>query len=138
MVNIADKIKELRTARGMTQADFAARLGVSKSAVSSYENGSRLPSYDVLIKIAHIFKVSVDHLLGNDSKDVVDVTGLTRKQVNLILDIAATYRRCNHLLRHEIAESGIHKVSASVELSEEELGELLSSASPSGKISEAE
>lgn len=56
MVDIGNKIKELRTEQKMTQSDLAERLGVTKSSISSYENGSRLPSYDILLKIARIFK----------------------------------------------------------------------------------
>jgi transcriptional regulator with XRE-family HTH domain len=62
MVDIGNKIKELRTEQKMTQSDLAERLGVTKSSISSYENGSRLPSYDILLKIARIFKVSTDIL----------------------------------------------------------------------------
>ncbi len=48
----------------MTQADFASRLGVTGAAVSAYETGNRLPSYEVLVKIANILGVSTDALLG--------------------------------------------------------------------------
>lgn len=86
MVEIGSKIKALRTERRMTQTEFAKRLGVTKSAVSSYENGSRLPSYDILLKIARIFRVSTDVLLGNvdNSSVTLDVTKLTRQQVLLL------------------------------------------------------
>lgn len=40
MVDIGNKIKELRTEQKMTQSDLAERLGVTKSSISSYENGS--------------------------------------------------------------------------------------------------
>ena len=56
MVDIGNKIKALRVSQKITQNEFATRLGVTKSAISSYENGSRLPSYDILIKISRIFK----------------------------------------------------------------------------------
>lgn len=86
MVTIGPKIKALRTERHMTQAEFAQRLGVTKSAVSSYENGSRLPSYDILLKIARIFRVSTDVLLGNSDNTSItlDVTKLTGQQVLLL------------------------------------------------------
>ena len=48
MVEFGQRIKELRGQRRMTQGEFARRLGVTKSSISSYENGSRFPSYDVL------------------------------------------------------------------------------------------
>ena len=63
-IELGNKIKALRNGRNIKQAEFADLLGVTKSAVSSYENGTRLPSYEVLIKIARIFRVSTDYLLG--------------------------------------------------------------------------
>lgn len=92
---VGERIKELRKARRMTQNEFAERINVTKSTVSAYENGSRLPSYDVLIRIARLFKVSTDHLLGYSEKTEIDVTGLTRKQINVIQDVIATYQRHN-------------------------------------------
>lgn len=92
---VGERIKELRKARRMTQNEFAERINVTKSTVSAYENGSRLPSYDVLIRIARLFKVSTDHLLGYSEKTEIDVTGLTRKQINVIQDMIATYQRHN-------------------------------------------
>lgn len=97
MNNIGERIKELRNARKMTQNEFADRINVTKSMVSAYENGTRLPSYDVLIKIVRLFKVSTDNLLGYSEKSVVDVTGLTRKQINVIQDVITTYKRHNML-----------------------------------------
>ena len=50
---IGIRIKELRKSRNLTQRAFAERLNITKSTVSAYENGSRLPSYDVL-SLIHI------------------------------------------------------------------------------------
>lgn len=90
-------IKNLRTDKHMTQSEFAERLGVTKSAVSAYENGSRLPSYDVLIKMARIFKVSTDTLLGQTDKNniTLDVTGLTKEQIDSIQNSVRLYREFN-------------------------------------------
>ena len=100
MVDIGSKIKELRTDQKMTQTEFAQRLGVTKSSISSYENGSRLPSYDILIKMARIFKVSTDLLLGQaDDKNItLDVTGLTKEQIAFLKSAVEHYRMYNVLL----------------------------------------
>ena len=65
-------IKEIRLRKGMTQAEVASALGVSSVVYSRYETGSREPSADVLVQIANIFDVSLDHLLGR-----VEVEGTT-------------------------------------------------------------
>ena len=59
MVLLGKKIKKLRTSCNMTQEEFAKRLNISKSTVSSYENDSRLPSYDILIRISKLFNVTI-------------------------------------------------------------------------------
>ena len=59
-----NRIKELRTEFGITQAKLAKMLKISDRAVGYYEKGEREPDNDTLIKIAEYFKVSVDYLLG--------------------------------------------------------------------------
>ena len=55
---IGDRLKELRTARKMSQKDLAEQIGIAKSVISFYESDARCPSYDVLIKIAEIFNMN--------------------------------------------------------------------------------
>ena len=97
MVEFGQRIKELRVQRRMTQGEFARRLGVTKSSISSYENGSRFPSYDVLLNMARVFKVSTDFLLGRGDGTTLDVTGLTGEQVMVLRDLAEAYRSVNVL-----------------------------------------
>ncbi len=59
--------RNLRLSRGFTQKDIADRLGISKSAVSMYENGSRVPDLDTLKRIADILQVNLDELSGHHS-----------------------------------------------------------------------
>ncbi|MFQ9915238.1 MAG: helix-turn-helix domain-containing protein [Flavonifractor plautii] len=82
MKDLGERIKEYRTSMKMTQADFACRLGVTGASVSAYENGTRLPSYDILIRIANILGVSTDSLLGRRGMGSVtlDVSRLTQEQ----------------------------------------------------------
>ena len=106
MVDIGSRIKELRASQKITQNEFAERLGVSKSAISSYENGSRLPSYEILIKISRIFKVSTDYLLGCiDEKELtISVSGLTEKQVVSIKSSIDNFRAFN-IIRDQVPQS---------------------------------
>ena len=97
--HIGNHIRALRLARGMTQGEFSCRINVAKSTVSAYENGSRLPSYDVLVKIADLFHVTTDNLLGRRSGYRIDVSGLTAKQRNTIQDVVTTYQAYNRLCR---------------------------------------
>lgn len=95
MNRIGERMREYRRSIKMTQADFASRLGVTGAAVSAYETGNRLPSYEVLVKIANILGVSTDALLGRQSADrvVVDVTSLTPRQRSLVQDMVEEFAR---------------------------------------------
>lgn len=58
------RIKQLRQEFGLSQRDFAEKIGVTASALSAYEKGTKNPSVNVAINIASVFKVSLDWLCG--------------------------------------------------------------------------
>lgn len=83
-MNFGAKLKKLRTSQKLTQQQLADRIGVAKSVVSYYESGDRYPSYDVLVKIARIFRTTTDYLLGVSKESVIDVTGLNDKDIAIV------------------------------------------------------
>lgn len=87
LVNFGERLKDLRKSNGLTQQQLADRLGVAKSVVSYYESGDRFPSYDVLIKIAQGFHVTTDYMLGIERKRVIDVSGLSEKEIAAIIGV---------------------------------------------------
>ena len=95
MVNFGDKLRTLRTESGMTQTELAKRLNITKSVVSYYELQERTPSPDVLIKLATIFHVTTDYLLGIDNKKMIDVSDLTDEDIHLLLITIETLRKKN-------------------------------------------
>ena len=62
-----DRIRELRKARNLTLKKLGNMIGVSESAMSLYETGKRSPDYATVVKLAELFGVSTDYLLGRDS-----------------------------------------------------------------------
>lgn len=60
------RLKLLRTEKKMTQKELGMALGIRNSVISFYEVGERIPSPEVLIKVAKYFRVSTDYLLGLD------------------------------------------------------------------------
>lgn len=95
MVLLGRKIKELRNKYRLTQTELATQIGVTKSTVAAYENDSRLPSYEVLIKMADVFKVSVDSLLLNRSEVILDANGLKTEQLQMVENIITHFRKSN-------------------------------------------
>ena len=65
-MDFGEKLKALRTERGLTQEQLAARLYVSRTAVSKWETGGGSPNLDSLQAVARLFDVSVDDLLSTD------------------------------------------------------------------------
>jgi DNA-binding XRE family transcriptional regulator len=78
------RLKELRELFGMNQIQLARKLGVSKQSISNWENDNIQPSIEMLIKIAQLFSVSTDFLLGMDSRKYLEVTDLTPTQITHI------------------------------------------------------
>lgn len=97
MVLLGHKIKELRNKHRLTQTELAAHIGVTKSTVAAYENDSRTPSYEVLIKLAEVFKVSIDSLLLNRNEAVIDASGLSAEQLQIVENLVVQLRTGNQL-----------------------------------------
>ena len=63
--------KRLRNSCGLTQAEMAEKLGISRSTIGMYETGAREPDFETLEKIADFFDVDIDYLLGRTDKTTV-------------------------------------------------------------------
>ncbi len=95
---IGNKIKQLRKQRNISQVELAKHLGVSKSVISSYESSVHLPPYDVLIKMAWLFGVSTDYLLGASGNRMLNADGLTDRQIEAITMIIDEMRAVNQTM----------------------------------------
>lgn len=92
MVDFGNTLKTLRLRENMTQAQLAQKLGLTKSVISAYETSLRLPSYDVLIHISKIFKVSTDYLLGVESQQGIDLSGISEEEVTALKNLIKAMR----------------------------------------------
>lgn len=101
-----DILVSLRLQNKMTQEELARKIGVVKTTIANYESGLRNPDNEKLIAISKVFNVSIDYLLGLDSKTpstpilMDDFTyalynetkELTDKQKQAILDMAKAFK----------------------------------------------
>ena len=62
------RVKEQRTQRGLSQAELAAALGVSRQTVISIESGRYLPSLPLAFRIARFFNVTVDKMFDPEGE----------------------------------------------------------------------
>ena len=89
MIEFGSRLKQLRLNHNMTQPALAKKLQVTKSVISAYETGIRMPSFETLLMISKVFSVSTDYLLGNDigKGKTIDVSGLADKEIEAIRTI---------------------------------------------------
>lgn len=66
MTALPARLKEARTASGLTQTDVSERTGITQGNVSEYETGSRSPELATLTRLADVYGVSLDWLVGRD------------------------------------------------------------------------
>ena len=98
---IGDRIKQLRTDAKITQPELAAKLEVTRSAIATYENNTRQPSFHILVRIAEIFHVSTDYLLLGNRDDSLDVSGLTIDQKAILINLIKNFKETNESLLFE-------------------------------------
>ncbi len=93
-----DRIRRLREDRNFRQEQVAIALRVNRKAISHYENNMREPSFETLIRMAELYHVSTDYLLGVDSKHMIDASGLSEKEYSLLSELVASISEKNKTL----------------------------------------
>lgn len=63
-MTLSDRLRQLRQTHGYSQTDLAQKLGVSQNTITSYESGRTEPGITMLVKLAAIFGVTSDYLIG--------------------------------------------------------------------------
>ena len=86
------RIRLLRQARNMSQVELANRLGVTKQSVSNWENDNIQPSIEMLMKLAAVFSVSTDYMLGLESGEYLAVSDLPKDVIAHIRQIVDDLR----------------------------------------------
>ncbi len=93
---VADKIKILREKMGITQAELAKQLCVTRSGVNAWEMGISVPSTQCIVQLAEYFHVSTDYLLGVSNTASISVDGLSNQEIAAILEIIECFKANRH------------------------------------------
>ena len=98
------KLKELREKLGYTRKQACDFIGCSRTVYTRYENGDRQPSLPMLIRIADVFGVSLDCLVGREGPQQVTLSDWERKFLKLLRssDTRAQEDAFNLLYLHRI------------------------------------
>lgn len=98
MINgLGKRLKVARINSNMSRKQVAERLGISESIIGLYETESRQPSLHVLVKLASLYKVTTDYLLGCEPSDsrALSLTGMTPQQIEALSLTAKCFRSHN-------------------------------------------
>ncbi|SHI92598.1 helix-turn-helix domain-containing protein [Parasporobacterium paucivorans] len=71
-MNLGEKIKTIRLYKGMKQSELADKASISRVSIGNYERGDRIPSTEILFKIAAALEVPVWDLLGIDKQQAIN------------------------------------------------------------------
>ena len=69
MTLFEDQIKHYRKQAGLSQEKMAEKIGVSRQAITKWENGTGTPEISNLMAIANLFQISIDELLSNEKTE---------------------------------------------------------------------
>lgn len=92
-----------RKNKKLTQSQVAELVGTTKSSISGYENNTSFPPIEILKRMALIYEVSCDYLLGIDERHTIIVEDITDNQYSIIRDMvnkfASEFKCLNKLVR---------------------------------------
>lgn len=72
MLNIGERIIQLRKQFNLSQEELAKQINVSRTIIGNYERNTNTPSIEVVLKIAKTFNVTVDYLIGEGEMSSYD------------------------------------------------------------------
>lgn len=94
---LGERLYSARMNCNLSRKQAAELIRVSESVIGFYENGNRQPSLDTLMKLASLYKVSTDYLLGCEPNKyaTINLSGLTDSQVQAIISTVNCFREQN-------------------------------------------
>ena len=92
---LGDRIRIERTRKRLTQEQLAKLVSVDKSSISLYENGGSTPTAETILKMAQVFSVTTDFLLGLDKHETLDIDRLQSYQIDILKSLIDDLRKAN-------------------------------------------
>lgn len=84
---ISEKIKQLREQAGLSQAQLAKKLDVTRSSVNAWEMGLSTPTTQYIVALTKLFHVSADYILGIECEQSISLQGYSEEEIALILNL---------------------------------------------------
>lgn len=86
MYDFPDRLKSLRAKMGLTQADLAKKLSLTRASVNAWEMGLSAPSTPFIVELSRLFNVSTDYLLGLDDTAVIRTDNLSDEEIAVLMN----------------------------------------------------
>ena len=99
MLNIGEKIIQLKMQQNPSQSDLASKIGASRTIIGIYERNANTHSIEMLLKMARVFSVSVDFLIGEEQ-----LCGYDKEVLKRMDDIEPRNKETNDKLFFLIAD----------------------------------
>ncbi len=78
------RLKKLREKQHLSQKEVADRLGLTRATISAYERNTKTPSVEILVKIALLYRSSVDYILGLEDRTSIFIDDLEKEEQDTI------------------------------------------------------
>lgn len=106
---IKDRIRELRTSKGLTLKDFAGEIGVSPTSASLYESGKQNPGKKTIARICEVFGVDQEWLTGEGKK-------LDDQRVASEIEVKKTARQAGRKVKEAVTDFAASDTVAAAEI----------------------
>ncbi len=105
MIKLNENIRVLRKKLSLTQDQFAFKVGIKRSLIGSYEEGRAEPKLELLQKMAEVFLISVDELIGKQfsSDSVLSERKISNNKEIVVLTVDSSQRENIELVQHKAA-----------------------------------
>lgn len=100
IAKFSTRLRELRLSKGLRLEQVSKLIGVSKDTILAYEDDIKQPSFEILVRLATLYRVSTDHLLGQTNSRSVDLSGLSEQEVALICELVETLTKKNEIINN--------------------------------------
>lgn len=92
--DFGERLRKLRTAAGLTQAELGNKINRTITSISKYESGAMLPTLETAVELAFQLKVSLDELFGYENKSNISTFGLSDEQKEIVSRLILLFRTC--------------------------------------------
>lgn len=92
--DFGERLRKLRTASGLTQAELGNKINRGVTSISKYESGAIFPTLEIAVELAFQLRVSLDELFGYENKSSVSTFGLSEEEKEIVSQLVLLFRTC--------------------------------------------